>query len=43
LTTGWRRVGLGAHVLRCRVASIDASGVVYSGALNIVEKCCGKN
>jgi len=39
LTTGLRRVGLGAHVLRCTVASIDASGVLYSGALQFEHRC----
>jgi len=39
LTTGWRRGGLGAHVLRCSVASIDASGVLYSGALQFEHRC----
>ena len=39
LTTGVRRVGLGAYVLRCSVASIDASGVLYSGALKFEHRC----
>ena len=39
LTTGTRRVGLGAQVLRCSVASIDASGVWYSGALQFDHRC----
>ena len=39
LTTGTRRVGLGAQVLRCSVASIDAGGVVYSGALQFDHRC----
>jgi hypothetical protein len=39
LTTGVRRVGLGAVVLRCSVASIDADGVLYSGALKFEHRC----
>ena len=39
LTTEARRVGLGAQVLRCSVASIDGSGVVYSGALAFDHRC----
>ena len=39
LTTEARRVGLGAQVLRCSVASIDASGVWYSGALKFEHRC----
>ena len=44
LTTGVRRVGLGAYVLRCSVASIDASGVstrAHSSS-NIGAMWCGK-
>ena len=39
LTTDTRRVGLGAQVLRCSVASIDARGVWYSGALHFEHRC----
>jgi hypothetical protein len=39
LTTGVRRVGLGAQVLRCSVASIEADGVRYSGALKFDHRC----
>ena len=39
LTTDARRVGVGAHVLRCSVASIDASGVLYAGALKFEHRC----
>ena len=39
LTTDVRRVGLGAQVLRCSVASIDGSGVLYADALKFEHRC----
>jgi hypothetical protein len=40
LTTGTRRVGIIAHVLRCAVASLGAGqGVQYRGALKFDQRC----
>jgi hypothetical protein len=40
LTIGERRLGLGAHVLRCAVASLDSRvGVLYRGALKFDHRC----
>jgi hypothetical protein len=40
LVTGNRRIGIGAHVLRCAVASLDAGhGVQYRGALKFDHRC----
>ena len=40
LGIGARSLGLGAHVLRCSVASLDATdGVRYRGALRFDERC----
>jgi hypothetical protein len=40
LVSGSRRLGITAHVLRCAVASLDASqGVQYRGALKFDHRC----
>jgi PilZ domain len=40
LTTGTRRLGIGATVLRCSVASLDPRhGVQYRGALKFDHRC----
>jgi PilZ domain-containing protein len=39
LTTGHRSFGLSARVLRCAVAAIDSTGVLYRGALSFANRC----
>jgi hypothetical protein len=40
LSSGTRRIAIGAHVLRCAVASLDSrEGVQYRGALKFDHRC----